>query len=291
MKLTGLLVPIVTPFTSNDTIDFDALKTLINTLIDAGVRGIIACGTTGEYYALTAEERHALMAFIADTVGERALLIAGVNDTYTKGSIEKAEAAKALGYKALMLAPSIYCLPQEEEIILHYRSVADATDMPIIMYNYPARSGVEISIDAVKALSQHPNIVGLKESSGDFTRALTLLNAGLENFDIICGSDDQAADYFFWGAKSWISGTTNYLPKQQVQMLDAALNEDFVSARQIMARMMPVIQNMESADYNQKAKLGCAHVGTPVGEIRAPLLPISNEDKAVFIDALDYCLK
>ena len=201
MKLTGLLVPIVTPFTSNDTIDFDALKTLINTLIDAGVRGIIACGTTGEYYALTAEERHVLMAFIADTVGERALLIAGVNDTYTKGSIEKAEAAKALGYKALMLAPSIYCLPQEEEIILHYRSVADATDMPIIMYNYPARSGVEISIDAVKALSQHPNIVGLKESSGDFTRALTLLNASLENFDLsqVSLPSSQRPIIKYWG--------------------------------------------------------------------------------------------
>ena len=230
------------------------------------------------------------MAFIAETVGDRALLVAGVNDTYTKGSIAKAQDAKALGYQALMLAPPIYCLPQDQEIILHYQTVADTADMPIIMYNYPARSGVEISIDAVKTLSQHPNIVGLKESSGDFTRALTLLNAGLENFDIVCGSDDQAADYFYWGAKSWISGTTNYLPKLQVQMLDAALKQDFVTSRNLMARMIPVIQNMESADYNQKAKIGCAHVGTPVGEIRAPLLPISNEDKEAFIAALNIAL-
>lgn len=290
MKITGLLVPIVTPFDSNDQIDFSALKTLINTLIDSGVKGIIACGTTGEYYALNADERHKLMAFIAETVGDRALLVAGVNDTYTKGSIAKAQDAKALGYQALMLAPPIYCLPQDQEIILHYQTVADTADMPIIMYNYPARSGVEISIDAVKTLSQHPNIVGLKESSGDFTRALTLLNAGLENFDIVCGSDDQAADYFYWGAKSWISGTTNYLPKLQVQMLDAALKQDFVTSRNLMARMIPVIQNMESADYNQKAKIGCAHVGTPVGEIRAPLLPISNEDKDAFIAALKLAL-
>ena len=290
MKITGLLVPIVTPFDSNDQINFSALKTLINTLIDSGVNGIIACGTTGEYYALNADERHKLMAFIAETVGDRALLVAGVNDTYTKGSIAKAQDAKALGYQALMLAPPIYCLPQDQEIILHYQTVADTADMPIIMYNYPARSGVEISIDAVKTLSQHPNIVGLKESSGDFTRALTLLNAGLENFDIVCGSDDQAADYFYWGAKSWISGTTNYLPKLQVQMLDAALKQDFVTSRNLMARMIPVIQNMESADYNQKAKIGCAHVGTPVGEIRAPLLPISNEDKDAFIAALKLAL-
>ena len=290
MKLTGLLVPIVTPFDSNNAIDFNALATLINTLIDAGVRGIIACGTTGEYYALTSDERRELMTFIAATVGDRAHLIAGVNDTYTNGSIAKAEEAKALGYKALMLAPPIYCLPQEQEIIHHYQSVADAVGLPIIMYNYPARSGVEISIDAVKTLSRHPKIVGLKESSGDFTRALTLLNADLPNFDIICGSDDQAADYLFWGAQSWISGATNYLPALQVQMIDAALNNDFITTRELMARMIPVIQNMESADYNQKAKLGCAHVGTPVGEIRAPLLPVSNDDKEAFIAALNIAL-
>jgi len=290
MNLTGLLVPIVTPFDHTDAIDYSALGNLLEALLSAGVQGIVACGTTGEYYALSADERQELMAYIADTVGDRALLIAGVNDTYTEGSIVKAEAAKALGYQALMLAPPIYCLPQEQEIVRHYTTVAERVDLPIIMYNYPARSGVEISIDTVKTLSAHPNIVGIKESSGDFTRALTLLNAGLENFEVICGSDDQAADYLFWGARGWISGSTNYLASLQVQMLEAAQNENYTATRKLMARMMPVIQNMESADYNQKAKLGCAHIGIDVGDVRAPLLPINSDDKDAFIQALNLAL-
>ena len=291
MNTNGILVPLVTPFTSSGAIDYSALTTLINSLLEAGVHGIIVCGTTGEYYTFSDEERQELMAFIAKTVGDKAQLIAGVNDTYTAGSIKKALAAKALGYKGLMLAPPTYCLPQEHEIIHHFKTVSEQVGLPIIMYNFPARCGVEISIEAVKELSRDSNIVGIKESSGDFTRALTLLNAGLENFEVICGSDDQAADYLFWGARGWVAGAGNYLPRQHVQMIEAALNNDFSRVRDIMASMIPVIQNMESADYNQKAKLGCAHVGIPVGEVRPPLLPISAADKDAFIQALDLALR
>lgn len=291
MNLEGVLVPVVTPFDSEGKVDYSALGNLLDHLINAGVRGVVACGTTGEYYAFVGDERRSVMAFIADRVGDRALLIAGVNDTHTAGSVEKAEEAKALGYKALMLAPPIYCLPQEAEIIQHYKTVSAEADMPIIMYNFPDRSGVEISVEAVIELSEDKNIVGIKESSGDFSRALSLINAGMTNFEVICGSDDQAADYMFWGVRSWIGGAANYLPAEHVQIIEAAKSGDYVNLRNIMQRILPVIKNQESADYNQKAKLGCAHMGLPVGEVRAPLLPISEEDKADFIAALTASLK
>lgn len=291
MNLEGVLVPVVTPFDSEGKVDYSALGNLLDHLINAGVRGVVACGTTGEYYAFVGDERRSVMAYIADRVGDRALLIVGVNDTHTAGSVEKAEEAKALGYKALMLAPPIYCLPQEAEIILHYKTVSAETDMPIIMYNFPDRSGVEISVEAVIELSEDKNIVGIKESSGDFSRALSLINAGMTDFEVICGSDDQAADYMFWGVRSWIGGAANYLPKEHVQIVEAGKNGDYVTLRNIMQRILPVIKNQESADYNQKAKLGCAHMGLPVGEVRAPLLPISEEDKADFIAALTASIK
>lgn len=290
MNIEGILVPVVTPFKADGNIDFPALSTLLESLINAGVSGIVACGTTGEYYTFSDEERHSVMTFIAEKVGSRALLIAGVNDTYTGGSIAKAEQAKAMGYQGLMLAPPIYCLPQQDEIITHYKNVSMAVDMPIIMYNFPARSGVEISVESVIELSYDKNIVGIKESSGDFSRALTLINAGMENFDVICGSDDQSADYLFWGVRAWIGGAANYLPQAHVQMIEAAKSCDYSKVRTIMQRILPVIQNQESADYNQKAKLGLAHIGIPVGEVRLPLKPISDKDRADFLAALQLAL-
>jgi 4-hydroxy-tetrahydrodipicolinate synthase len=290
MNLEGVLVPVVTPFDSEGKVNYNALGNLLDHQINAGVRGIVACGTTGEYYAFVGEERRSVMAFIADHVGDRALLIAGVNDTHTAGSVEKAAEAKALGYQALMLAPPIYCLPQENEIIQHYITVSTESDMPIIMYNFPDRSGVEISVEAVIELSKDKNIVGIKESSGDFSRALSLINSGMTNFEVICGSDDQAADYMFWGVRSWIGGAANYLPAEHVQIIEAAKKGDYVKLRNIMQRILPVLKNQESSNYNQKAKLGCAHMGHPVGDVRAPLLPISEEDKADFIAILTASL-
>ncbi|OMH33862.1 4-hydroxy-tetrahydrodipicolinate synthase [Motiliproteus sp. MSK22-1] len=290
MNIEGVLVPVVTPFDSEGSVDFAALGNLLEHLIAAGVGGIVACGTTGEYYAFSDEERRSVMAYIADRVGDRAALIAGVNDTHTAGSIAKAQQAKELGYQTLMLAPPIYCLPQQQEIISHYKSVSAAVDMPIIMYNFPARSGVEISVESVIELSKNKNIIGIKESSGDFSRALSLINGGMTDFQVVCGSDDQAADYLFWGVRSWIGGAANYLPEQHVEMIEAAKANDFNKVRSIMERILPVIQNQESADYNQKAKLGCAHIGIPVGTVRPPLLPISEKDEACFIELLTQVL-
>ena len=290
MNIDGILVPVITPFNDNGAINFEALAELLEHLIDAGVRGIVALGTTGEYYAMDEAERAEVLRFIARTVGDRALLIAGVNDMSTAASIAKAEQARELGYEGLMLAPPIYCLPQHHEIVHHFQTVADTVKMPIIMYNFPARSGVEISVEAVIELSSNPYIVGIKESSGDFSRALTLLNTKFDGFQVVCGSDDQGADYLLWGARSWIGGCANYLARAHVELLDAAKAGDHDAVRQQMAKLLPVIQNAESGDYNQKAKLGVNHIGISVGTVRAPLLPISDDEQRDFLQALDKAL-
>ena len=290
MKVEGIIVPVITPFNANDEVDYAALAAVLEHLIAAGVHGIVACGSTGEYYTFNDEERQKVLAFVAEKVQGRALLVAGVNDTYTAGSLKKVEQAKALGYQAVMLAPPIYCLPNQQEIVQHYKTVSTVGQLPIIMYNFPARSGVEISVESVIELSREEYIVGIKESSGDFTRALTLLNTDFENFEVVCGSDDQGADYLFWGARSWIGGAANYLPEAHVQMIDAAKAGDFTTVRETMRSILPVIQNMESSDYNQKAKLGLEHRGVAAGEIRAPLMAISETEKTEFLQLLAQAL-
>lgn len=287
MKTQGILVPIVTPFTKDHQVNLQALEALTEVFINKGVTGIVACGTTGEYYTLNADERTAVLKSVAKVGRGRITLIAGINDVSTSGAIERAKEAQALGYEGLMLAPPSYSLPGQAELIAHYRAVAEATTLPIIMYNFPARVGVEIDIDTVIALSQLPNIVGIKESSGNFSRALALIHLNLPNFEVISGCDDQAADFLFWGVRSWISGGANVFPGEQTEMVNAAIAGDWAKVKSLMTGMMPIIQNMESGNYNQKAKLGCRRHGIDVGSVRLPLLPAPEEEAKAFINLID----
>lgn len=277
MDISGLIVPVVTPFDAHNQIDISALEQLLEHFIAEGVQGVVACGTTGEYYALNDSERLLVLSNIAELAKGRMKLIAGVNDLSTRGAIAKAKQAAELGYEALMMAPPAYSLPSQEEIIAHYVEVADNNPLPIIMYNFPARAGVSIELDTVAQLSRHPNIIAIKESSGDFSRALALIQADLPNFEIVCGCDDQAAEFLFWGVESWISGTANVFPKEQLAMLAAAKEQDWALVKAHMNAMYPSIRSMESEAYNAKAKIGCERHGISVGEVRQPLKSISAE--------------
>ncbi|AEC18910.1 dihydrodipicolinate synthetase [Pusillimonas sp. T7-7] len=287
MNTQGVLVPIVTPFDADNKVDLQALKKLVECFIEQGVGGIVACGTTGEYYALNEDERQQVLECVKEAGQGRVTLIAGVNGLSTQEAIGRVRQAEALGYDGLMLATPPYSLPGQAEIVAHFRTVAEATKLPIVMYNFPARVGVEIGFDAVVELSKIPNIVGIKESSGNFSRALALIKADLPNFEVICGCDDQAADFLFWGVRSWISGGANVFPGEQAAMINASLAGNWDEVKSLMTSMLPVIQAMESGDYNQKAKLGCRRHGVDAGSVRQPLLPLPDSDAQEFSRLLE----
>lgn len=283
MRFNGIYVPLVTPFNADGSLDVETLKVLTQSFIDKGVSGLVACGTTGEYYALTEAERETVLKTVASVAKGKVTLIAGANDLSTEGACRRAKEALALGYEALMVAPPAYSLPDQAGVIAHYEAVAKATDLPIIMYNFPARIGIEIEYDTVVHLAKNPNIAGLKESSGDFSRALRLLQTPFEDFDIVCGCDDQPVDFFFWGAKSWIAGAGNVFPGEQVALFNATQAGDWDKAREIMAQIYPAIYSMESGNYNQKAKLGCLNATLDVGKVRIPLSDLSQEERDEFL--------
>ncbi|MBP6020283.1 MAG: dihydrodipicolinate synthase family protein [Burkholderiaceae bacterium] len=287
MKIDGVLVPIVTPFDANNQLNLKALEALVEKFIAEQVTGIVACGTTGEYYALSDAEREQVLRTVAKVGKGRITLIAGINSLSPAEAIARAKQAQDLGYEGLMLSPTPYSLPGQHEVVAYYKHVAAATSLPIIMYNFPARIGVEIGLDAVIELSKVSNIVAIKESSGDFSRAIALIHAGLENFQVIIGCDDQAADFLFWGVRSWISGGANVFPGEQAAMIRAADKGDWDQVRSMMAGMLPAIQAMESGDYNQKAKLGVRRHGIDVGSVRLPLLPLASDDAQAFQQLLD----
>lgn len=286
MNINGILVPIVTPFNSNGDIDTDTLTTLVNAFIDKGVTGIVACGTTGEYYTFSDAERELVLTTIAKAAKGKVTLIAGINNLSTDTSIELANQAERLGYDGLMLSAPPYSLPEQDGIIAHFEKVADASALPIIMYNFPARVGVAIEFDTVAHLAKHPNIIGVKESSGDFSHALRLLQANFDNFEVVCGCDDQPVDFFFWGAKSWIAGAANVFPEEQVALFNATQQGNWDKAKQIMSKIYPAIHSMESGNYNQKAKAGCLKGSMNVGSVRVPLTDMPADEKAEFLALL-----
>lgn len=286
MNINGILVPIVTPFDSNGNVDTITLTTLVETFIEKGVAGIVACGTTGEYYTFSAAERELVLTTIASAAKGKITLIAGINSLSTDHSIELAAQAKTLGYDGLMLSATPYSLPEQDGIIAHFEKVADASALPIIMYNFPARVGVSIEFDTVAHLAKHPNIIGVKESSGDFSHALRMLQANFDNFEVVCGCDDQPVDFFFWGAKSWIAGAANVFPGEQVALFKATQQGDWDKAKQIMSKIYPAIHSMESGNYNQKAKAGCLKGSMDVGSVRVPLTDMPADEKSAFLALL-----
>lgn len=290
LQLEGVYVPVVTPFDANEGLDLSTLTKVVDFCLDAGVRGVVSCGTTGEYYAMSTDERKSVMAHTSEVVGSRAHLVAGCNAGSTREAIQLAEAAVEMGYDAIMLAAPPTSLPTQRELAAHYTAVAGAIDKPVVLYNYPARAGVEIGFECLDAVADHANIIAIKESSGDFSRFLQLQRRYGDRLQIMCGSDDQAADYFSWGVRSWLAGTANVLPRHHVVIMDTANSGNHAEAHTQFAAILPWIQNMESGSYNAKAKLGLAHQGFDCGPVRAPLLALPDDVAKGLLTVLDEAL-
>lgn len=290
MELLGVYTPIVAPMDGDGNLDLGGYAKVIDFCLAGGVRGLVTNGTTGEYYALSTDERRQLVVQARDVAAGRAQLVAGCNAGSTREVIEHGLHARELGYDALMLAAPPTSLPTQRELAAHYAAVASEVGLPIILYNYPARAGIEIGFDCLDAVVDVPEIVGIKESSGDFSRFLALRKRYAGRIEIMCGSDDQAVDYFLWGVRSWLAGTSNVLPRHHVAVIDAANRGDHAEAVRIFDGMLPWVQNMEGGSYNQKAKLGLGHQGIQCGDVRAPLLPLLPEIAAETLRTLDEAL-
>ncbi len=282
MQLKGIYAPFVTPFNDDESINYEVLKQLLDFLLANGVSGLIPGGTTGEVYALNDQEHLDLFKFVKDYVGKRALLIAGANSGATRDVIKFSEAAEKMGYDGLMLAVPPYSRPNQRELLEHYRAVAGSVDLPVILYNFPWRAGTEVGYEVLDGLTSTANVIGIKEASGEMGRVYEMRLRYADRFQLVCGSDDQALDYFLWGVKCWIGGAASCAPRQHAAVLEAALAGDFLRARALMDKILPLLRNLESGGYTQKVKAGCEILGIPVGKPRRPLLPLQAQDKIEF---------
>jgi 4-hydroxy-tetrahydrodipicolinate synthase len=289
MNFDGIWTPLVTPFAEDGSIQFDIVGKTIDRMIEQGVHGLIVGGTTGEYYALSKDERKRLFDYVADHVKGRRPLMAGINATTTEECLELGRHAKAAGFGSILVAAPYYCQPTQDELLAHVRAVDDVLGLPIMLYNFPDRTGTPMSFEFINALRDRPNVQAIKESTGSIQRMHALTNNHADQLQLSCGMDDQVLEFFVWGARSWVAGASNFLAPEHVALYRACVVErDFVKGRELAARLLPMLNLLEQGGkFCQYVKYGCELAGLPVGPARRPLLPLGEDEKAVFKRAYD----
>jgi 4-hydroxy-tetrahydrodipicolinate synthase len=247
MRFEGVYTPVVTPFRSDFSIHRDALAETVEHLVASGVHGIVVAGTTGEYYAQTTDERLEVMRFVRDAIGGRVALIVGTGAIRTEDSIAFAEAAKAVGADAILVATPPYAYPTGREIALHALAIDRAANLPVMLYNYPGRMGVNMDEETLDRLGRSPNFCAIKESSGSPDRLHML-----------------ARDY----------------PHIQLYRT-CAVEGDFAKGRRIMSAMLPLMRVLEQGGkFVQCIKHGLSLRGIDAGPPRRPLQPLNKERSA-----------
>ena len=290
MRLTGVMPALVTPFDTTGKIDFRAFERLLLKLRADGVKGWVPCGSTGEYNAMTAEERVAVLKFVAGFAEKNELLIAGTNAGSTWEVIEHTKRARDLGYKVVLLSAPFYATPAPNELIAHYQAVLDAVDVDIVLYNYPPKVGVEVGLPVLDAFRDNPRVLGIKESSGNLLRAIDIRARYGDRYQLTNGSDDQTLDFYLWGATSWICGPANCMARACVDLVNTIEVGDWLKARDKMQVIYGAMSSLESGKFVQKVKYGCELAGTPVGPGRKPLLELDAAEKAAFKKAMEPVL-
>ncbi|UZD90366.1 dihydrodipicolinate synthase family protein [Cognatishimia activa] len=276
----GIYTPVVTPFHEDGAFNWDALADVIEYLIEKGVHGLISGGSTGENYAQTIEERIEIAKFTKERINGRIPLVVGTGAMMTADSIALAKGAKDIGAEALLLASPAYSVPTDRENALNALAIDKAADLPIMLYNYPHRTGTMMGEEFLDRVGRSRNFCGIKESSGDINR-VHLLARDYPHIQMGCGMDDQALEFFAWGSPFWVCGGSNFLPEEHVALYNACVIEgDFVKGRKIMSAMLPLMRVLEQGGkFIQTIKHGVAMNGFETGGMRPPLKGLNKDDK------------
>ena len=287
MRFEGIYTPAVTPHDEAGGIDRSRFGELMERLIAAGVDGIIVAGTTGEYYAQTAEERRDLMRLAKEVIKDRLPLIVGTGALRTEESIWFAEQAKEAGADAILIATPPYSVPTGRENALHALAIDRAVNMPVMLYNYPGRMAAEMDEDYLDRVGRSPNFCAIKESSGDINR-VHLLARDYPHIQLSCGMDDQALEFFAWGARSWVCAGSNFAPEAHIALYRSCVLEgDFAKGRRIMSAMLPLMRVLEQGGkFVQCIKHGLSLRGFPAGPPRRPLRGLDKDEKRALAETV-----
>ncbi|MDZ4692615.1 dihydrodipicolinate synthase family protein [Terricaulis sp.] len=283
----GVFPAATTQFAPDLSVDIAETQRVQDALVRDGVHGLIVMGTVGENNSLLPEEKRDVLRAAVEAVGKRAPVMAGVAELDTNRAIAFARDAEKLGADGLMLLPAMVYVPAEEELVAHFRAVAQATALPIMLYNNPPAYRVSVSVEAMKRLSDQPNIVCLKESAPDTRRFTDLYNALGDRYVLFAGLDDVALEGLLLGARGWVSGLTNAFPKESIALYEAALAGDLKTALAIYRWFMPLLHLDADHDLVQSIKLAEQVMGRGSERVRPPRYLLTGARRAQVIEMVE----
>lgn len=285
---TGAATAVVTPF-RNGEIDFPAFEHILEQQLEAGIRAIVVCGTTGEASTLTPEERTLLISNAVVCCAGRCKVIAGIGTNNTAQSVRYAKQAEKAGADALLAVTPYYNKASQEGLAVHYFTIVNATSLPLIAYNVPSRTGVNLTAETCARLSRHPRINGVKEASGNLSQVAHIRALCGEDFYIWSGNDDQITATMSLGGKGLISVLSNVRPRTAVRIAECCLNGDFAESSRLQCACLPLVDALFSDVNPIPVKAALEELGLCAQELRLPLTPLSEEKRTILRAALHRC--
>ncbi|MBQ3134414.1 MAG: 4-hydroxy-tetrahydrodipicolinate synthase [Oscillospiraceae bacterium] len=275
---TGNCPALVTPFNNDGSINYDAFGKLIDAQIAAGVDAVCVCGTTGESATMSIREHIAAVEYCVKRVDHRVKVIAGTGSNDTSAAVYLTQHAQESGADAALLVTPYYNKASQTGLIKHYEYIADRTELPMILYNVPGRTGVSFTADTYKTLAQHPRINGVKEASGNFSLLAHTRCVCPEDFYIWSGNDDQVVPMMALGAKGVISVASNIIPEIMIRMSHLCLENDFEAASKLQIQYMDLIDALFIEVNPIPIKAAMNLLGMQAGPLRLPLCDMGEKN-------------
>ncbi len=278
MNFGQILTAMVTPFDHNEEIDFPATRNLINYLIANGTDGLVISGTTGESPTLTEEEKVKLFKFTVEVVNGRVPVIAGTGSYNTKASIDLTRQAADAGVDGIMLVVPYYSKPSQEGLYQHFQAIAAVTSLPIMLYNIPGRSAVNMSVETVVRLSDIPNIVAIKEAGGNLDTMTEIIQNTPENFSLYSGDDGLTIPVLSIGGVGVISVASHVIGNEMQTMIEKFNSGNVKEAAKDHRSLLPIMKALFAAPNPTPVKSALNLKGIPVGGVRLPMIPLNKEE-------------
>ena len=283
---TGMATALVTPMTESGSIDYEAFGRFIEFQIENGINALVVMGTTGENATIEYSEQKEIIRFVVEKVSGRVPVIAGTGTNNTEHVISNTKAACEVGADAVLVVTPYYNKATQNGLVAHFTAVADASTVPVILYNVPGRTGCNLLPKTAAKLAEHPNIVAIKEATGNMAQMVELRALCGDKLDIYSGEDALTVPMMAMGAKGTISVLSNVVPAESVAMTDACKSGNFESAAEAQCRLLPLINALFSEVNPIPAKAATAAMGYGADVLRLPLTPMEDHTKAVLLDEM-----
>lgn len=286
MVFGRLATAMVTPFDSKGNVDFQKTTTLVNYLINNGTDSIVVSGTTGESPTLSTEEKIALLQHVVKVVDKRIPVIMGTGSNNTYASIELTKKAEQSGADAIMLVAPYYNKTNQEGLYQHFKAIADTTSLPVMLYNIPGRSAVNIAPETVIRLSKVPNIVAVKEASGDLNAMTQIIAETDDDFVLYSGDDGLTLPVLSIGGVGVVSVASHVIGHEMQRMIDTFLTGNLSEAAKLHQQLLPIIKGLFTAPSPVPVKTALQLMGMDVGSVRLPMVPLTEQERTTLANLL-----